>query len=56
LPVQRKPAFKQLGFADAQNFRRACHLNTPRTLSDLRSLYASVLAGRQFGLRSGYSP
>lgn len=52
----RRNSFKQLGFADAQNFRRAVLLNSPCTLSQLRSLYAAVLAGQQFGLRSGYSP
>jgi hypothetical protein len=40
----------------AQNFRRACWLNNPKTLTDLRSIYSMVIAGRQFGLCSGYQP
>lgn len=45
---------RRLNFEQAANFRRACWLNNPRSLSDLRAPYQSCLSGQQFGLRSGY--
>jgi hypothetical protein len=47
---------KRFNFEQRCNFRRACRLNNPKSLTDLRSLYLSCRSGMQFGRCSGYQP
>jgi hypothetical protein len=47
---------KRFDFVQRENFKRACRLNNPQSLTELRALYQSCRAGQQFGVRSGYSP